>query len=162
MDKYEVTNAQYKKFVDAHPDWEFVYLPPWNGWNGRNYPSGRATYPVTVPWWHAMRYAKWVGKRLPTEAEWEKAARGGLVGKRYPWGNVKDDSKPHLSYSKRIGPVGTYPPNGYGLCDMVGNGMEWCLDEHDNEFYSRSPYRNPVSGSSIKSRFMLRNRAKNP
>ena len=153
MDKYEVTNAQYKAFVDAYPEWrkEIVhqkhsgstYL---NGWAGDNYPNGKENHPVTmVSWDAAMAYAKWVGKRLPTEAEWEKAARGGLTGKKYPWGNSIDTSK--ANYGKSLDgdgiikttPVGSYPANGYGLYDMVGNVQEWCLDEYDGRVYSKSP-----------------------
>ncbi|MYB96168.1 TonB family protein [Candidatus Poribacteria bacterium] len=153
MDKYEVTNAQYKAFVDANPEWrkEIVhqkhggstYL---NSWAGDNYPNGKENHPVTmVSWDAAMAYAKWVGKRLPTEAEWEKAARGGLTGKKYPWGNSIDASK--ANYGKSLDsdgiikttPVGSYPANGYGLYDMVGNVQEWCLDEYDGRVYSKSP-----------------------
>jgi len=153
MDKYEVTNAQYKVFVDANPEWrkEIVhqkhggstYL---NNWAGDNCPNGKKNHPVTmVSWDAAMAYAKWVGKRLPTEAEWEKAARGGLTGKKYPWGNSIDASK--ANYGKSLDsdgtikttPVGSYPANGYGLYDMVGNVQEWCLDEYDGRVYSKSP-----------------------
>ena len=124
MDKYEVTNAQYKKFVDANPQWgkdrideEFHVGYYLQDWNGNNYPAGTANHPVThVSWYAAMAYAGWVGKRLPTEAEWEYAARGGLVGKKYPWGDVIDPGK--ANYGRNVGDttsVGKYPPNGYGL-----------------------------------------------
>ena len=155
MDKYEVTNAQFKAFVDANPPWQKDKIDErfaWDGylshWNGNNYPSGKSNHPVThVSWYAAMAYANWVDKRLPTEAEWEKAARGGLVGKKYPWGNAIDTRQ--ANYNKAVGnttPVGTYAPNGYGLYDMAGNVWEWCLDAYDMDFYARSPRRNPLAG----------------
>ena len=182
IDKYEVTNAQFKAFVDANPQWQkdridakFHNGPYLYEWNGNDYPAGEANHPVTdVSWYAAMAYAQWVGKRLPTEAEWEKAARGGLVGKKYPWGNVApngtqcnfadknlserwsedwtetfgrnwSDENADDGYSY-IAPIGSYPPNGYGLYDMAGNAAEWCLDGYDAGFYRRSPRRNPLAG----------------
>ena len=156
MDVYEVTNAQYKMFVDANPQWQKDYIP-WKyhdgnylkNWDGNNYPTGKGDHPVVnVSWYGAMAYARWVGKRLPTQAEWEKAARGGLTGQRYPWGNSIDFS--NANHARNIGsttPIGSYPPNRYGLYDMVGNVWEWCLDEHDRDFYKTSPGRNPIAGA---------------
>ena len=157
MDKYEVTNAQYKAFVSANPQWrkdriasvyhDGDYL---KHWNGNNYPTGKANHPVTyVSWYAAMAYAEWTGKRLPTEAEWEKAARGGLVGKQYPWGDSINSTK--ANYNKNVGdttPVGRYSPNAHGLHDMSGNVAEWCLDTYDADFYRSSSRQNPVSGGS--------------
>ena len=157
MDRYEVTNAQYKGFVDANPQWgkdridkgfhDGDYL---KHWNGNDYPSGKAHHPVVyVSWYAAMAYSQWVGKRLPTEAEWEYAARGGLVGKKYPWGDDIDSSK--ADYDRNVGDttrVDKYPPNGYGLYDIAGNVWEWCLDEYNEDFYSISPRENPLSGAN--------------
>ena len=157
MDKYEVTNAQYKMFVDANPEWQKGNISSkyhdgnyLKSWNGNVYPSGKHNHPVVnVSWYGAMAYAKWVGKRLPTQAEWEKAGRGGLVGQKYPWGNSIDSSK--ANYSRNVGdttPVGSYPPNGYNLYDITGNVWEWCLDEHDRDFYLTPPRYNPIASTS--------------
>ena len=158
MDEHEVTNLEYKKFVLANPRWskdridkrfhDSDYL---THWNGNDYPSGYANHPVTwVSWYAAMAYAGWVEKQLPTEAEWEYAARGGLAGQKYPWkGDVIDLGK--ANYDGNVGettPVGKYPPNGYGLYDMAGNVYEWCLDEYNKDFYFTSPRENPLSGAN--------------
>ena len=158
IDKYEVTNAQYKKFVDANPQWQKDNIPRnlHNGkylrfWRGNTYYLSKENHPVVyVSWYAAMAYAKWAGKRLPTEAEWEKAARGGVVGRKYPWGDLIDSTK--ANYGRAVGKtmlVGTYPPNDYGLYDMVGNVMEWCLDAYDEGFYSHSPLHNPIAGDDL-------------
>ena len=156
MDKYEVTNAQYKKFIDAKPEWRKDRIDPafylgtyLFSWNGNDYPQGKANHPVVeVPWYAAMAYAQWAEKRLPTEAEWEYAARGGLVGKKYPWGDGIDTDKANYSGNAgRSTAVGKYPPNKYGLHDMAGNVLEWCLDEYNPDFYSISPRENPLSGA---------------
>ena len=155
MDTHEVTNAKFKAFVDANPAWQKdniedrfhdgYYL---DEWNGTDYPAGQADHPVIrVSWYAAMAYAEWAGKRLPTEAEWEYAARGGLAGKKYPWG----DDVPTAAHASNNGvgttPVGRYPANGYGLYDMAGNVQEWCLDAYDAEFYAVSDdSRNPIAG----------------
>ena len=159
MDKYEVTNAEYKNFVDANPEWQKSriprslhggnYLKHWD--NSNNYPAGKADHPVVyVPWYAAMAYAEWAEKRLPTEAEWEKAARGGLKGMKYPWGNTISwtDANYGLSVGEDTTEVGSYPANGYGLYDMIGNVWEWCLDEYKWNFYLSSPSRNPLSGAN--------------
>ena len=158
IDKYEVTNAQYKKFVDANPQWRKQRIPRayHNGsylsdWNVNDYPIGKGEHPVTyVSWYAAMAYAQWAGKRLPTEAEWEKAARGGAVGQRYPWGNSIDSGK--ANYGTNIGGttrVGNYPANNYDLYDMAGNVREWCLDAYQGGFYKSSHRRNPLAGGTL-------------
>ena len=158
IDKYEVTNAQYKKFVDANPQWQKDNIPRnlHNGkylrfWRGNTYHLSKENHPVVyVSWYAAMAYAKWAGKRLPTEAEWEKAARGGVVGRKYPWGDLIDSTK--ANYGRAVGKtmlVGTYPANDYDLYDMVGNVMEWCLDAYETDYYSRSSPRNPIAGDGL-------------
>ena len=157
MDIYEVTNAQFKAFIDANPRWQ--KLPNRRGyfrtsgnyltdWSDNNYPSGKANHPVAhVTWYAAVEYAQWAGKRLPTEAEWEYAARGGLAGKKYPWGNTLTPAD--ANYGDNVGdttPVGQYAANGYGLYDMAGNVREWCLDTWESDFYARSPRQNPLAG----------------
>jgi formylglycine-generating enzyme required for sulfatase activity len=160
MDAFEVSNAQFKKFVDANPEWSKDFIPReyhdrdyLKDWDGNNYPSGQANYPVTwVSWYATAAYAQWVEKRLPTEAEWEKAARGGLVDKRYPNGNtITRDEANYTGIGGRdqwhgASPVGSFPPNGYGLYDMAGNVWDWCMDEFIPLFYLISPRNNPLGG----------------
>ena len=155
MDKYEVTNAQYKKFVDANRQWQKHHISNayhdgdyLKDWEGNNYPSGKGNHPVVyVSWYAAMAYAQWANKRLPTEAEWEKAARGRLIGKTYPRGDSIAIGQANYNRSI-IGTtrVGKYAASGYGLYDMAGNVSEWCLDEYNSDFYLSSPRRNPTAG----------------
>ena len=157
MDEYEVTNFAYKQFLLANGHWqkdridsEFHNGDYLKHWNGNDYPSASENHPVTyVSWYAAMAYAQWAGKRLPTEAEWEYAARGGVADQAYPWGDVIDGEQ--ANYGGNIGqttPVGEYPPNGYGLHDMAGNVWEWCLDEYSETFYFISPLENPFPGAN--------------
>ena len=116
--------------------------------------DGRENHPVVqVSWDDAAAYAKWAGKRLPTEAEWERAARGGLENKRYVWG---DEFRPRGKYMANTwqgvfpvkdtgddgyvgtAPVGSFPANGYGLHDMAGNVWNWCRDWFDETLYQQS------------------------
>ena len=136
MDRTEVTNADYKKFVDAKS-----HKPPVN-WKDGVYNAGLANYPVTgVTWQDAVDYAKWAGKRLPTEAEWEAAARGS-DGRRYPWGDdwrtgianigVKAAGKASdTDYPAEIKPVGQYPDgaSAAGVLDLIGNVWEYTADD---------------------------------
>ena len=166
MDATKVTNAQYKAFLLENPCWQkgridsrFATAHYLEHWSGNNYPSGKGNHPVRyVSWYAAMAYAAWAGKRLPTEAEWERAARGSLVGKKYPNGNtitVRDANYMGAKYGENVEDttaVGRYPANGYGLYDMAGNVYEWCLDEYKRRFYFTLPWkgvaRNPLSGAN--------------
>ena len=135
MDKCEVTNRQYRKFVEETGHREPYYFndPRFND----------PMFPVVgVNWYDAVAYAEWAGKRLPTEAEWEKAARGGLESHLYPWGN--ELSKEYANYhSMTSKPVASYNHNGYGLFDMAGNVWEWVSDHYSANYYNMTPLSNP-------------------
>jgi formylglycine-generating enzyme required for sulfatase activity len=146
IDRTEVTNADYKKFVDAT-----AHKPPVN-WKDGAYDADRASYPVTgVTWQDAVDYAQWAGKRLPTEAEWEAAARGS-EGRRYPWGNEWRASFANIGgasggrsndkdYPAQIKPVGQYPDGASqaGVLDLIGNVWEFTADKFD--LYPNNPKR---------------------
>ena len=147
MDKFEVTNSHYLKYCQETD----VRLPEF--WGIDHFRSG-PKYPdhpvVGIAYTEARAFAEWAGKRLPTEAEWEYAARGGLIGKKFPHG---DELEPDManywlwdelrSSGKGLTPVGSYPPNGYGLHDMAGNVIEWVTDRYDAGYYKDSPFDNP-------------------
>lgn len=157
IDQYPVTNAQFKEFIDANTQWSRHEIPKKYGdvdylkhWRWNNYPKGESDHPVVnVSWYAAMAYAQWRGKRLPTEAEWEKAARGGLIGKQYTNGNSVDPTQANYDWNEGdITPVGNYPANGFQLYDMCGNVWEWCLDKYEKDYYKNSPSRNPIAGEN--------------
>jgi formylglycine-generating enzyme required for sulfatase activity len=193
MDRTDVTNAQFARFVEATgyrtvaekpmdplPPGSFVFRPPavvphlrdhrlwWRfeegaDWRHPDGPGsaieGHMDHPVVqVCWDDAVAYARWAGKRLPTEAEWEFAARGGLDRQRYVWG---DDLLPGGKWQANIwqgkfpkensladgyrttAPVGSFPANGYGLYDMSGNVWQWCADWYRPDYYRHSHRHNP-------------------
>jgi iron(II)-dependent oxidoreductase len=142
MDKYEVTNAQYERFCTETGR----KLPEFWGVKelrcGPDFPNHPVNY---VTWRDAKEYAEWRGLRLPTEAEWEYAARGGKADQRYP--NGDELTEEDANYGNMHGgtlPVVRYPPNGYGLFDMAGNIGEWVADWYDPDYYGNSPGDNPT------------------
>jgi sulfatase modifying factor 1 len=142
LDKFEVTNAHYQAFCEATDH----RLPEF--WGMEVYHCGPAfpDHPVMgISWWDAQEYADWCGKRLPSEAEWEYAARGGLVGAPFPWGDELTPEHANYVQSAHHGtvPVGSYSPNGFGLHDMIGNVNEWVADRYVPDYYAHSPVANP-------------------
>ena len=154
IDRTEVTNAEFKAFLEHHPEWAPGRVPAerHNGdylkhWRGGTFPSGAADVPVTyVTWWAAKAYCEASGNRLPTEAEWEFAARGGLASAEFPWGDGPPDATRANWSGAGLGAptrVGRYRPNPYGLYDMAGNVWEF-VEESWTDDYSKTP-PSPVS-----------------
>ena len=132
-----ITNTEYALFVEANPDWAKDRADPdlrdgryLEEWGPGGFPEGKDEHPVSfVSFYAAQAFAGWLGLRLPTEAEWERAARGGLVGKKFPNGDQMNDKLANLAKQNRgTTPVRKYEPNGFGLYDMAGNLFEWTAD----------------------------------
>jgi formylglycine-generating enzyme required for sulfatase activity len=163
--RYEVTNEQYAQCVRNGACEGGGYEYQSTAWNILNRLNDRAyaNHPVvSVNWFQAEKYCKWIGARLPTEAEWEKAARG-TDGRTYPWGENIDCAYANYFSGKNdkcVGdttPVGSYEigQSPYGVFDMAGNVWEWVADWYSEVFYSSSPAKNPV-GPDLGSGRVLR------
>ena len=145
IDVTEVTNADFARFVAATG---YASEGQW-----MRYAADRDRYPVTsVTWNDAVAYAAWAEKRLPTESEWESAARGGLVGKAYPNGDDLDPDEATFGHFDGLAiattPVASHRPNGYGLYDVAGNVWEWCSDYYAPDAYARAEAHNPAGPSN--------------
>ena len=139
LDEHEVTNAQYAEFVRATR-----HRPPYN-WTRGQAPEGKENFPVVdVNWEDAAAYARWAGKRLPTEAEWERACRGLAEGAKFPWGD-REPGADETRFNSLQGPgrVCVFRRNYFGLCDMAGNVWEWCSDWYEKDYYARATEQNP-------------------
>jgi formylglycine-generating enzyme required for sulfatase activity len=150
IDRYEITNAQYQRFVDATTRRKPVVPDP--AFAGPTQPVGGVT------WNDADAYCKWAGKRLPTEAEWEKAARGP-EGRRYPWGDEWDERRANGNRRlTRTAPVGSYPDGAspYGIHDMAGNVWEWVADWYGSDAYGRFGRTQNPTGPRTGDRKVLR------
>lgn len=158
MGRYEVTNERFAEFVAAHSEWHPSQLPPamHNGrylehWINGTYAEGQGDHPVVFVTWHAAQcFCRWAGGRLPTEAEWEYAARAG-GDSEFPWGEALP-SPERVNYGAsglgKTTPVGAYLPNPLGLYDMAGNVWEWLLDEWEST-YPGGPLVNPITGGDV-------------
>jgi iron(II)-dependent oxidoreductase len=134
IDIHEVTVQEYSTFLKETGYQLPAYWQP---------ELDRPDDPVVgITWQDALAYASWADKRLPTEAEWEYAARGGTADTIYPWGNEPDRKRANFS-STGIAPVKRFEPNGYGIHDMIGNVWEWCSDWYSDDYYKVSPRKNP-------------------
>ena len=149
----------------AYSWWQYVAGADWKHPEGpESTIDNRMDHPVVhVSWLDAQEYCKWAGKQLPTEAQWEYAARGGRSGQTYPWGNERNPDGKWLNNIwqgefpikdkgddgfTRTAPVKSFPANGYGLYEITGNVWEWCADYYQPEYYAESPGQNPPGPAS--------------
>jgi eukaryotic-like serine/threonine-protein kinase len=154
IDRLPVTNRQFVKFLEVtghRPSHSDYYL---------QFPERLRSHPaVHVSWFDACAYAQWAGKSLPSEAQWEKAARG-TDGRNYPWGkSAPDSTRANYGLTRRgTVPVGSYPAGAspYGIQDMAGNVWEWCLDADAPDFYAHGPSHNPCNHGTGKERRVVR------
>ncbi len=182
--RFAVTQEEYGRFVRAtgHPVPAIQRLPiiaqgereplfrelatPYI-WDRDQPPAGHGSHPVVlVQYDDALAYCRWLSVsierpvRLPTEAEWEKAARGGTDGQRYPWGHEIDSSRanfltdPSIKHQRGTRPTGTYPPNAYGLYDVSGNAWEWVSDWYAPDYYGGGEMRDPAGPESGSMRIL--------
>jgi formylglycine-generating enzyme required for sulfatase activity len=153
---FQTTNAEYARFLD-----DTRYLQPLL-WIDPSFANPEQPV-VAVSWFDAVTYCEWLTRvhgrqfRLPREAEWERAARGGVEGETYPWGNCAPEELPDYANRWKTGPepVGLYAPNRYDIYNLGDNVHEWCADWYDAAYYGVSPERNPqgpVSSSRRASR----------
>jgi len=167
IDKYETTNAEFVAFLNSQGNPESAYInvdnTPFITTNGNTFTvlPGKENYPVSfVSWYGADAYCRWQSKRLPTEAEWEKAARGPSQLK-YPWGLSEPNSE-NLNFTSEsnwmdvLKPVGLFEKgmSPFGVFDMAGNVWEWCADWYDARYYQASPAANPIGGKQGEHRIL--------
>ena len=151
IDRTEVTNEMYRRCVQAGACTEPAHSRRYGSVEYRKHPV------MGVSWVQAVEYCTWAGRRLPTEAEWEKAARG-TDGSLYPWGSDAPDPS-RLNFNHLVEDttqVGNYPAGAspYGALDMAGNVWEWVADGYDEDYYTKSPYENPLGGTSVNQRVL--------
>jgi sulfatase modifying factor 1 len=141
---FQTTNAEYAKYLQSTGN------PPPALWNDPKFNDPKMPV-VSVSWFDAVAYCEWLTSstgreyRLPTEAEWERASRGGIEDSMYPWGNCAPEELPDYANRWKAGPeiVGLYPSNPFGIFNLGDNVHEWCLDWYAADYYANSPDRNP-------------------
>ena len=161
ISRYEITNAQYRAFIEA------TDRPTPRGHNGEDtwadeVLNGDRQPVVGVTWFDAQAFAEWIGGSLPTEAQWERAARGA-EGRIYPWGDAPPKARQHANFARRYNrpmPVGQFPKGESpdGVADLAGNVWEWCLDEYNPTVYQRNGGDVPQNPINLRFRDVLRSR----